>query len=152
MSSPLKRSKELQPWSRDHHHALLLCWKIRTGISKSVDIARIASYARWYYEAHLKPHFLLEETYVFPVLGTGHKHIQEVLEQHARLHAMFAQKNITEQVLMELQAALEQHIRFEERVLFPEIQLQASAGQLKIMEQAHDDAAFIDHLDDPFWI
>src|SRR5690606_10923423 len=28
---PIKRNKDLQPFSRDHHHSLLLCWKIRTG-------------------------------------------------------------------------------------------------------------------------
>ena len=151
MNSPLKRSRELQPLSRDHHHALLLCWKIRTGIGKAIATTRINTYVHWFYQHHLKPHFLVEEEWVFPILGSAHKHIQEALQQHARLHTMFAQEDANEQSLMDLQAALEQHIRFEERVLFPEIQLQASAAQLMHIEQTHAAEPFIDNVADPFW-
>lgn len=152
MNKPLKRVKELQPLSRDHHQALMLCWKIRTGIAKAVSPQRIHHYAQWFYQIHLKPHFLIEEEFVFPVIGHGHKHIQEALQQHARLHYLFAQQDISEQGLMAMQAALEQHIRFEERVLFPEIQRQATAEQLKHMEQAHAGETFCDNPDDPFWL
>jgi len=38
---PIKRSIALQPLSREHHHGLLLCWKIRTGLKKGIDIDRI---------------------------------------------------------------------------------------------------------------
>ncbi|CDF79955.1 hypothetical protein BN863_22430 [Formosa agariphila KMM 3901] len=31
---PLKRHKSLQPLSRDHHHGLLLAWKIRADLRK----------------------------------------------------------------------------------------------------------------------
>ena len=33
---PQKRHKALQPLSREHHHGLLLSWKIRTGFSKDI--------------------------------------------------------------------------------------------------------------------
>lgn len=152
MNKPLKRVKELQPLSREHHDALLLCWKIRTGMAKGVSPQRIHHYAQWFYRMHLKPHFQIEEEVVFPVLGHAHKHIQEALQQHARLHAMFAQADTTEQALMDLQASLEQHIRFEERVLFMEIQHVASRNQLLQIGEAHPAVAFEENTDDLFWV
>lgn len=41
MSKSIKRTKALQPLSRDHHHGLLLCWKIRQGIKLNVEPERI---------------------------------------------------------------------------------------------------------------
>jgi len=35
---PIKRDKVLQPLSHDHHQGLLLCWKIRTGIKKGIEL------------------------------------------------------------------------------------------------------------------
>ena len=68
-NKPLKRAPELQPLSHDHHHGLQLCWKIRTGFSKQIEPDRIKKYSDWFYKTHLKPHFELEEKYVFPILG-----------------------------------------------------------------------------------
>ena len=67
-STPLKRAPELQPLSHDHHHGLQLCWKIRTGFSKQIEPTRIKRYADWFFENHLKPHFELEEKYIFTIL------------------------------------------------------------------------------------
>jgi len=63
MTKPIKRHESIQPLSRDHHHGLLLSWKIRSGISKGVDINRIKKYADWFYTNHIKPHFGIEEKY-----------------------------------------------------------------------------------------
>ena len=48
-NKPLKRHKALQPLSRDHHHGLLLSWKIRSGFKKNIDVERIKVYADWFY-------------------------------------------------------------------------------------------------------
>ena len=32
-----KRHKALQNLSREHHHGLLLSWKIRTGLNKNIE-------------------------------------------------------------------------------------------------------------------
>ena len=67
---PIKRHSALQGVSREHHHGLLLCWKIRTGVSKNIPLERIKMYADWFYATYLVPHFELEETHIFP-LGTS---------------------------------------------------------------------------------
>jgi len=44
MSEPIKRNEALKPISRDHHHALLLGWKIRQGIKNKIPAERIKKY------------------------------------------------------------------------------------------------------------
>ena len=51
----MKRFKELHHLSHDHHHGLLVCWKIRTAFSKGIDFERVKKYLTWFYEYHLKP-------------------------------------------------------------------------------------------------
>ena len=33
--------KSLQEFSKDHHQALLLCWKIKVGLSKKVEVEKV---------------------------------------------------------------------------------------------------------------
>ena len=78
----IKRHKSLQNFSRDHHQALLLCWKIKVGISKGVSIDRIKTYTNWFFENHIFEHFKMDEKNMFPVLGDSHELIIRVLEEH----------------------------------------------------------------------
>ena len=151
-TKPIKRSKELQGVSREHHHGLLLCWKIRTGFSKEISEDRIKKYADWFYTNHLVPHFELEENYMFPILGDDHELVKKALSQHKRLHRLFTETESLSKSLSLIEEELEQHIRFEERILFNEIQKVATEAQLEIISKTHDDEKFIDNTDDPFWI
>ena len=45
----------------DHRHGLLLCWKLRTGLQKNVDPARMMAYCQRFHTQHLVPHFGLGE-------------------------------------------------------------------------------------------
>jgi hypothetical protein len=64
--APIKRDKALQEVSREHHHGLLLCWKIRKGFSKGIEPERIKRYADWFYKTHLISHFEVEENTFSP--------------------------------------------------------------------------------------
>ena len=108
--------------SRDHHHGLLLCWKIRTGFSKGVDLERIKRYTDWFFNTHLVPHFNLEEKYIFPILGEKHELVKRALTEHRRLIRLFTNTHSISKSLSLIEEELEQHIRFEERILFNEIQ------------------------------
>ncbi|WP_332006933.1 hypothetical protein [Gaetbulibacter sp. NE] len=68
-NKPLKRHTALQPLSREHHHGLLLSWKLREGFKKNIDINRMKTYTDWFYSTHLIPHFDMEEKHIFPLLG-----------------------------------------------------------------------------------
>lgn len=148
---PLKRHKALQPLSREHHHGLLLSWKIRSGFSKSIEIERIKTYADWFFEHQLIPHFELEETHIFPLLDAENELIKRALAEHRRIKRLFNDTTDIEKSLHKIEEELEQHIRFEERILFPEIQKNASEEELALIEDIHDEVGFEDNITDEFW-
>uniref|UniRef100_UPI004047CA4D hemerythrin domain-containing protein n=1 Tax=Mariniflexile sp. TaxID=1979402 RepID=UPI004047CA4D len=150
-NKPIKRHKALQPLSRDHHHGLLLSWKIRAGISKSIEAHRIKNYADWFFENHLIPHFEMEEKHVFTILGSNNELVKKALADHRRLIRLFKKDEVDTLVLSKIEEELDKHIRFEERILFPEIQKSATDEELNYMEKIHDDTAFEDNLVDEFW-
>lgn len=151
MVSPVKRNAALQPLSREHHHALLLCWKIKYGFAKDISAERIKAYADWFYKNHLAPHFELEETYIYPILGKENALIQQALKEHALLCIHFNDTSDPEKSLKQIQVELEKHIRFEERILFNEIQNAATPTELDRIEKAHSLETFVDNLGDKFW-
>ena len=150
-TNPIKRTEYLKQLSRDHHHGLLLCWKIKTGFSKGVAVHRIKAYADWFYKEHLIPHFEAEEKYIFPVLGNDNDMIRQALNEHRLLTGLFSDTSDIEDSLKQIQTELEKHIRFEERVLFNEIEKAASPEQLKEFEQNHTEEKFTENLNDEFW-
>ncbi len=148
---PIKKSKAIQPLSREHHHSLLLCWKIRKGFSKEVEVRRIKKYNDWFFENHIKPHFKIEEKYVFPVLGDEHELVKKALAEHRRLSRLFENDEEVEKSLSRIEEELEAHIRFEERVLFNEIQKVASEEQLDRIDEHHTKTKFQENIEDEFW-
>lgn len=148
---PIKRHKALQGISRDHHHSLLLCWKIRSGLSKGVSPERIKRYADWMFSEHILPHFKLEEKYMFPVLEADDPLVKKALSEHRRLTRLFNDTKDLTKALGLIEEELEQHIRFEERVVFQEIQKVAGPEQLEQIDKAHDHERFQDNEQDPFW-
>ena len=148
---PKKRHIALQPLSREHHHGLLLSWKIRTGLNKSVETKRIKNYADWFFKTHLIPHFEMEEAHIFTLLDENNELIKKALSDHRRLKRLFTKEEDDAKILNKIEEELEKHIRFEERVLFPEIQNVATEDQLALIEKIHNEDGFNDKLDDEFW-
>lgn len=148
---PQKRHKALQPLSREHHHGLLLSWKIRAGFIKEIDPKRIRAYADWFFENHLIPHFEIEETHIFPILEAENELIKRALAEHRRLKRLFEDREDDLKTLSKIEEELEQHIRFEERILFPEIQKIATEAQLRQIEIIHQPEKFDDNESDMFW-
>ncbi|NOY47235.1 MAG: hemerythrin domain-containing protein [Chlorobi bacterium] len=151
MSKPIKRSAALKPLSHEHHHGLLLSWKIREGFKKNVDIERIKRYTDWFWKQHLQAHFKFEEKYVFPILGQENELIIKALKEHNRLQQIFTATDTIKKNLSLIEVELASHIRYEERVLFNEIQSIASEHQLEIIEQEYSKTT-IDEWEDEFWI
>lgn len=149
--SPQRRHKALQPLSRDHHHGLLLSWKIRAGFSKNIEPKRIKIYADWFFENHLIPHFEIEEQHIFSILGTNNELIRKALADHRRLKRLFTEAEDEAIALGKIEEELDSHIRFEERILFPEIQKIATEEQMALIEKIHHQDDFKDKLDDEFW-
>jgi len=147
----MKRDTALQPLSREHHHALLLCWKIKTGFSKGVSAERIKAYTDWFYKNHLLKHFEMEEKYLFPILGSENKLIRQAIEEHKLLSMLFTNSSKIVDSLKQIQIELENHIRFEERILFDEIQNAATLKQFEKITHVHSKENFVDNVSDKFW-
>lgn len=153
MKKPIKRHEALKPLSREHHHGLLLCWKIRQGFKMDIHPERMKKYTDWFQEKYLEPHFAAEENYVFPVLGNDHEKVKKALADHRRLKRLFEEDTDIEKALHHIEEELDLHIRFEERDLFNEIQESANEEQLAEIDAHHNAVEFSDDAwQDHFWI
>lgn len=146
---PIKRAKALQHLSREHHHTLLLCWKINAGVKKNIEPHRIYNYLNWFYENYLLPHFYVEEKYAFPLLNN--EACYKAIMQHNIIKQTILNHKNDKETLIQIQELLKEHIRYEERFLFNEIQNNNTLEQLQILEKIHNNARFIDNENDPFW-
>ncbi len=135
--APIQRHEALQPVSREHHFGLLLGWKIQKAASKNVDPKRVFEYLKFAFETELLPHFRLEEKAVFPVLGEKDPLVKQALEEHQRIEKLITQGEQSNETLEEIRTLLNNHIRFEERVLFQKIQENASKAEFEKMLKAH---------------
>ncbi|MBI5370736.1 MAG: hemerythrin domain-containing protein [Sphingobacteriales bacterium] len=149
---PLKRHSSLQPLSREHHHALLLCWKFRQGFAKGVEPARMKKYADWFWMNYLAAHFTAEEKFFFPVLKADHPSLVKALKEHKLLKKLFESATDTEYTLRQIAFELEQHVRFEERTLFNDIEEGASPEQLEALAKLHTEEKFTENVEDMFWV
>lgn len=153
MSTPLKRHEVLKPLSRDHHHGLLLCWKIKEGLKKQVSEDRIKSYTDYFFTSQLRPHFKFEEQEVFPLLGESHPLIERAMNEHRRLNELF-KSQADKDTLLAIGKELNRHIRFEERELFME--LQNSVPEEKLKQVGNKEEKVItpnpDDWEDKFWL
>lgn len=148
---PIKREEYLKALSREHHHSLLLCWKIKTGFTKGVSITRMKLYIDWFFKNHLQPHFELEEKYIFPILGNENVLIKQAIEEHKIISRLFCDTSHIETSIKQIQEDLEKHVRFEERFLFDEIQKVASSENMEEIIKLHTNEKFIENTTDVFW-
>lgn len=135
-NKPLKRHKALVELSRDHHSGLLFCWKLRKGFTSQISGERMAAYAGYFFDEHLKEHFLLEERLIFPLLPKENDLRQEAERQHQKLYELINQIKEKKAIslLKELEQKLEKHIRFEERQLFMHIQESLEEAELLALQ------------------
>ena len=152
MPQPIKRHPSLQPLSRDHHFGLLLCFKIREGFRRKVEPERIKRYTDWFWKQYLVPHFEMEEKYVFPILGADDPKVRQAIDEHRRLRQLLESTDEISVTLSRIEEELEQHIRFEERILFNAIQEVATPGQLADCEEHHKMPEVTEVWKDEFWL
>ena len=120
-NKPIKRKEELVPLSKEHHEGLLFCWKIKQGLGNGTDHQQIASYIQWFWKAHLQEHFRKEEEVLAMHLPKDNELVMQMLEEHQQLEAYIriCEMVADEDIFMQLANGLHDHIRFEERILFP---------------------------------
>ena len=118
---PIKRSKELVPLSKDHHEGLLFGWKIKQGLRNGTDLSLVAEYVQWFWQNDLQEHFRKEEGVLASYLPKENELVIRMFDEHKEIKALvdlIAHSN-DETILVQLADKVNDHIRFEERVLFP---------------------------------
>lgn len=150
---PIKRSQELTQLSKEHHEALLLVWKIRQGIRKGVEPQRIARYCRWFWDVHLVGHFKSEEELLPLVLSKDHLLLQKMLDDHDVIQRRIKGLPDNNVESLELLAqSINDHVRFEERQLFNEVEKIATPEQLALISEGLNEEDSLPVWEDEFWV
>ena len=128
----MKRHKILQPLSREHHEALILARLLQKDAPVYKNLPQTpeekAVYALNFFKTDLTEHFIKEEVLLQQVKKYN-KDIavlaEEIMKEHQDLLAivnLLPGSHALPETLDKLGRMLEDHIRKEERVLFPLIQ------------------------------
>ncbi|MCC6252942.1 MAG: hemerythrin domain-containing protein [Bacteroidia bacterium] len=112
----------IHSFTKEHHYGKLLTWKIHQGLKQGIKIEKIIEEVNWFWSSYLSDHFESEEQLLFPILGNDNELVKKAVLQHKKLRRLFEQPRKDLRVLYHIEEMLEQHIRFEEKVLYSEIQ------------------------------
>lgn len=146
-----KRHPALVPVARDHHDGLLLAIRLQQGDRAELklwshDPQLQTEFVLAFYEQHLKRHFAVEEDQVFPLgrdLREAAPVIGQLIEQHRRIASMVEGLRTNppadrRPALVQLGRLLEEHIRLEDRTLFPILEEQVASDVLAAAQAAID--------------
>lgn len=120
----MKRHKALEPFSRDHNTGLILARSLLIGRDGAEQAVREA----WANE--LKDHFAEEERLLGLLLDKSF--LERLVDEHHQIARQIVELPAS---MAALGAALHDHIRWEERELFPWIEVHATEQQLADVER-----------------
>jgi hemerythrin-like domain-containing protein len=156
-AKPIKRNNNIVILSKDHHSGLLFCWKIRQGLKHEVAMERIIKYTQYFWSNHLAIHFREEEIILFPSLKD--RLVQKAIGDHEQIKHQFDELremsgNGAKEALLRLADLIDDHIRFEERELFPHFEKMLSEEQLEAIGKKLDEhpSPLTDDYEDLFWV
>lgn len=155
----MKRDENLQPLSRQHHNGLLMTLLLSKGVKKNANLSTMADFVLDSWNKELNQHFTLEEEILLPALKektfdptlTG-----RLLAEHQQIRSIvnrIKKGDYTVDDISDFSRLLEQHIRFEERVYFPEAEKGLSKEELKHIGSLLQDTEDLNCMNYPikFW-
>jgi hemerythrin-like domain-containing protein len=142
----MKRDPALVTLSHDHHVALYVAQTLKRATADTASDARAAFVAYW--EEHGRGHFRLEEEILLPAYAhhgdPHHPLVARALCDHvgirASADALAVDARPDPPVLHELGTSLADHVRLEERQLFPLIESALPAARLATVAAALEHA------------
>ncbi len=154
-TSPLKRNKNLEKLSHDHHHGLVFSVRLKKGNKTTHNI--LINYVKDFWENHLLTHFEDEERLFLPLLTdteiTGqftseHKQIRELVKKVISS----ANDESSRKYAFQLSELITSHIRFEERKMFPWLEKNSSFAELNnIGNELKENTIKPDNFSPEFW-
>jgi hemerythrin-like domain-containing protein len=151
---PIKRNSNIVKFSQDHHASLLFCWKLRQGIKRHAGIERMVKYVQYFWIQHFAPHFKEEEEFLFaPVMD---EKVQKAIEDHKRIRSLinelaYLDSKESAEYLSGLADTVDEHVRYEERILFPHLESALSDEQLELVGSHISGKPLQDNYEDAFW-
>lgn len=107
-------------FSREHHFGLVFCRHMKRLIESKSDIDHIRLLFGLFWSNELQQHTESEEAFAQTLSHVPA--IDQMNSDHRRLESMFNEcDDYSFEELSELATLLEEHIRFEEKILFPRI-------------------------------
>lgn len=140
----MQRADALQPLSRQHKTGLMTCLLLRKGVQKHAPLQVMADFLQKSWTTDILPHFEQEERSLVPLLDKypqGKGFASTILRDHELLRnaiVHIAQDNLDERLFNALADQLEQHIRYEERIVFQEMQGFVPAEELARLQFPED--------------
>jgi hemerythrin-like domain-containing protein len=128
----MKRHEALAPLSREHHESLILAQLLKSGAPVYTGLPVLLNekveYALAVYNDHIKDHFRKEELVLEKLKGLNEELdwlTAQIKEDHKQIAGYFDSMDAVipaVELMNDAGVTLENHIRKEERVLFPLIQ------------------------------
>jgi hypothetical protein len=117
----MKRDIRLRALSRDHHHALVLARYISVLFARAGIDADAVALVRERFAAEILPHFAVEEDLLRALEGLGVDGlVKRTRDEHAAMLRLLETASETDPAsLCELGKLLADHVRFEEREVYP---------------------------------
>jgi hemerythrin-like domain-containing protein len=118
----MKRDPALAGLSREHQEALVLARRAASPDPGAEDAARLVEQLLRRWDAQFEPHFAVEERVLLPALAEAgaNEAVHEAQRQHDALRALTARVRAGDHAALPAWgAAMRDHVRFEERELFP---------------------------------
>jgi hemerythrin-like domain-containing protein len=142
----MKRAEALQSLSRDHHRALEAALKLKRATGEDAPVVRQEFLEFW--RDHGALHFRVEEDVLLPAVAhrvdPADPAVVRVLTDHVGIRRMASDLESTKAAgpaeLKALGAMLDDHVRHEERVLFPMIEAALSDDELSKLAQRVEEA------------
>jgi hemerythrin-like domain-containing protein len=158
----LHRDQALQPLSRQHHQGLMVSLLLSKGLKKNLTTKPMRDFILQFWQDDLQKHFEVEEQYLTPIAksyATLEPLITRMLLEHQQIVLIINRINNearAEQLetIKEFADKLEQHIRFEERELFEQIQSTLSAKEMSELNNAFQtiiEKDFCERYPNKFW-
>ena len=133
----MKRNENLKTLSWEHHDGLVVSFRLQQGIKKNSRSDEMSHYILHTWNTILKHHFWQEEQIIKPNLNQsakGKELVNQMQNDHNKIDQLVKQiqsDNKSNKFIEEFASLLNQHIRFEERQLFPFIEQEINTKELQ---------------------
>lgn len=147
------RNENLYVFSHEHHHGLILAVRLRK--AHQADAETLKSYIKDFWENSLDSHFNNEEKLFLDFIRDKELK-QRFLSEHKQIRNLYLDIESSEDDIVEkakrFGILINDHIRFEERILFPWLQDNLSQNELKQIGASLDDSDICSPIFSPrFW-